>query len=60
MSDERRCKNCRFWHQVSRSTGTGQCRKHAPVPRLDGHAWAATTESDWCGEFEPGKDESDG
>ena len=55
--NERVCRNCKFYDEVTHQFGT--CHKYAPRPgyikEFEGATWPEVLCSDWCGEFDSGK-----
>lgn len=59
------CASCRFYAPLPDQVGQqrdGQCRRHAPGPKLwhggdmaqaSDTAWPCVEAGDWCGEYEP-------
>lgn len=52
------CKACVFWDAHAWGTH-GFCRSRPPVvnPMNGGTMWPETTDEEWCGEWDDGKDE---
>lgn len=63
------CNECKYWSSFKGKKEEGQCRKYTPdvIPNVSGFplffgtcnetVWPETAFDDWCGEFEPLKEE---
>jgi len=56
------CFRCRYWEPPDEDN-PGECRRNPPTIDFVGDekrtAWPVTESGDWCGEFDPKKEQTD-
>lgn len=63
---EERCENCKFWKETADDGSTGECQRYPPqlvtnsVGTVIDAAWPTVDADDWCGEWKPGQEETEG